>query len=86
MSLPATITLNGAPHPIEGAMPLDALLETLGLAGTPVVVERNELFGPNLQALWNPLGLGSRPAPQVNIIAIPDRVKGFAPKNQAVHA
>ena len=42
MSLPATITLNGAPHPIEGAMTLDALLETLGLAGKPVVVERNE--------------------------------------------
>jgi thiamine biosynthesis protein ThiS len=42
MSPPATITLNGAPHPIEGAMPLDALLETLGFAGKPVVVERNE--------------------------------------------
>ena len=37
------ITLNGTPHEIPAAMPLDALLETLGLAGRPVVVELNEL-------------------------------------------
>ena len=42
MSPPATITLNGAPHPIAAALTLDALLETLGLAGKPVVVELNE--------------------------------------------
>jgi sulfur carrier protein len=35
----ASITLNGSPHPIPGELPLDRLLETLGLAGKPVVVE-----------------------------------------------
>lgn len=35
----AAITLNGSPHPIPGALPLDELLRTLGLAGKPVVVE-----------------------------------------------
>jgi thiamine biosynthesis protein ThiS len=42
MTPPATITLNGAPHPIEGTIPLDCLLDGLGLAGKPVVVELNE--------------------------------------------
>ncbi len=42
MSSPATITLNGAPHPIEAPIPLDRLLESLGLAGKPVVAELNE--------------------------------------------
>lgn len=35
----ATITLNGSPHPITGETTLDRLLESLGLAGKPVVVE-----------------------------------------------
>jgi sulfur carrier protein len=35
----ASITLNGSPHPIPGELALDRLLETLGLAGKPVVVE-----------------------------------------------
>jgi hypothetical protein len=39
--------------------------------GRPPIYSANELFGPNLQGLWNPLGLGVRPAPQVNIIAFP---------------
>jgi len=39
----ATITLNGAPHPIDGPLPLAQLLESLGLAGKPVVAELNEL-------------------------------------------
>ena len=42
MSLPCAITLNGAPHPVAGAMPLDRLLESIRLAGKPVVVELNE--------------------------------------------
>jgi sulfur carrier protein len=35
----ASITLNGSPYPIAGEMPLATLLEKLGLAGKPVVVE-----------------------------------------------
>jgi thiamine biosynthesis protein ThiS len=42
MSLPDTITLNGSPHPIEGALAIDRLLASIGLAGKPVVVELNE--------------------------------------------
>ena len=42
MSQTATITLNGAPHPIAGPITLATLLENLGLAGKPVVVELNE--------------------------------------------
>jgi len=41
MSQEFTIILNGAPHPIAGPVTLDRLLETLGLAGKPVVVELN---------------------------------------------
>jgi sulfur carrier protein len=37
-----TITLNGAPHPIEAAIALDRFLDSIGLAGKPVVVELNE--------------------------------------------
>ena len=42
MSAPDTITLNGKPHPLAGQTPLNELLVSLGLAGTPVVVELNE--------------------------------------------
>lgn len=42
MSQPATITLNGSPHPIGGAVSIDRLLESIGLAGKPVVVELNK--------------------------------------------
>ena len=42
MSQPATIILNGTPHPIERALALDRLLVSIGLAGKPVVVELNE--------------------------------------------
>lgn len=38
----ATITLNGEPYPVPGALTLDTLLQTLGLAGKPVAVELNE--------------------------------------------
>ena len=34
-----SITLNGKPHPVAGPVGLRELLETLGLAGKPVVVE-----------------------------------------------
>ncbi len=34
-----TIMLNGAPHPVAGPQTVAALLEALGLAGRPVVVE-----------------------------------------------
>lgn len=36
------ITLNGNPHEIARPLPLTALLETLGLAGKPVVIELDE--------------------------------------------
>ena len=39
---PITIVLNGSPYPLAAPLTLDALLETLGLAGKPVVVELNE--------------------------------------------
>lgn len=42
MSAAETIVLNGKPHPLGGLTPLPALLESLGLAGKPVVVELNE--------------------------------------------
>ena len=34
-----SIILNGSPHSIAGETPLTTLLENLGLAGKPVVVE-----------------------------------------------
>lgn len=40
---PASIILNGAPHPLANPLALDALLASLGLAGQPVVVELNQL-------------------------------------------
>jgi sulfur carrier protein len=39
---PVTILLNGSPHPLAAAVSLAALLESLGLAGKPVVVELDE--------------------------------------------
>lgn len=42
MSAPDAITLNGKAHPLAGQTPLNQLLESLGLAGKPVVVELNE--------------------------------------------
>jgi sulfur carrier protein len=42
MSETPTITLNGSPHPLEAAVSIERLLETIGLAGKPVVVELNE--------------------------------------------
>ena len=42
MTSPDTIILNGSSHPIEGPLFLNRLIETLGLAGKPVVVEINE--------------------------------------------
>ncbi len=36
------ITLNGTPHEITGPMSLSSLLESLGLAGKPVVIELDE--------------------------------------------
>ena len=43
MTPPATITLNGAPHPLADPILLDRLLANLGLAGQPVVVELNQI-------------------------------------------
>ena len=37
-----TIFLNGSPHPLDAAVPLDRFLDSLGLAGKPVVVELNQ--------------------------------------------
>lgn len=43
MTCPSNITLNGSPHALEeGAVSLERLLESIGLAGKPVVVELNE--------------------------------------------
>jgi sulfur carrier protein len=43
MTRPPAITLNGSPHALEeGAVSLERLLESIGLAGKPVVVELNE--------------------------------------------
>jgi thiamine biosynthesis protein ThiS len=42
MSAADFITLNGKAHPLAGETPLPALLESIGLAGRPVVVELNE--------------------------------------------
>jgi sulfur carrier protein len=42
MKHPITITLNGAPHPLDSPVSLEILLESIGLAGKPVVVELNE--------------------------------------------
>ena len=39
---PMNITLNGNSHEIPAPMPLTALLESLGLAGKPVVIELDE--------------------------------------------
>jgi sulfur carrier protein len=38
-----TITLNGTQRDFPTPLPLTALLETLGLAGKPVVVEHNRV-------------------------------------------
>lgn len=42
MSAADSIVLNGKPHPLDRELPLTGLLETLGLAGKPVVVELNQ--------------------------------------------
>ncbi|MGE0606024.1 MAG: tetratricopeptide repeat protein [Pirellulales bacterium] len=40
--------------------------------GRPAIYSANELWGPNLQGLWNPEGLGvNPPPPQVNVINLP---------------
>ena len=39
---PITIRLNGRQHPLAAPLSLDALLDSLGLARKPVVVELNE--------------------------------------------
>ena len=40
--IPMHITLNGQPHEIPAPIALTALLESLGLAGKPVVIELDE--------------------------------------------
>lgn len=42
MTHQAFITLNGSPHPIEAAVSVHGLLESIGFAGKPVVVELDE--------------------------------------------
>jgi sulfur carrier protein len=37
----SSIRINGKPHPLEATVTVTALLESLGLAGKPVVVELN---------------------------------------------
>lgn len=41
MTPQASITLNGSPHTIDGPIPLTTLLDSLGLASKPIVVELN---------------------------------------------
>lgn len=41
MALNMTIQLNGQPHPLEEETTLTALLDSIGLAGKPVVAELN---------------------------------------------
>lgn len=43
MNQTMTITLNGKSHPIEHPMLVSQLLEALGLAGKPVVIELDEI-------------------------------------------
>jgi sulfur carrier protein len=38
-----TITLNGASHELSGPISLQTLLEQVGLAGRPVVIEHNRI-------------------------------------------
>ena len=40
---PMTVTLNGSKREFPASMPMPALLEVLGLAGKPVVVEQNQV-------------------------------------------
>ncbi len=40
---PMTVTLNGSKREFPESMPMPALLEALGLAGKPVVVEQNQV-------------------------------------------
>ena len=42
MKPPISILLNGSPHALDAPMPLSSLIESLGLAGKPVVVELDE--------------------------------------------
>jgi sulfur carrier protein len=42
MNPASTITLNGARHEIAGPVSVGCLLESIGFAGKPVVVELNE--------------------------------------------
>jgi sulfur carrier protein len=42
MTAPATILLNGSPHPLEHPVTLDRFLDSIQLSGKPVVVELNE--------------------------------------------
>jgi sulfur carrier protein len=42
MNRQITITLNGSPHILESPVSLSGLLESIGVAGKPVVVELNE--------------------------------------------
>lgn len=41
MALNMTIQLNGKPHPLEEETTLTAFLDSIGLAGKPVVAELN---------------------------------------------
>ena len=42
MNPQSAITVNGTPQPLAHPIPLEQLLQVLGLAGKPVVVELNE--------------------------------------------
>lgn len=42
MNPPASITLNGSPHPIDAPLTVASLLDSIGFAGKPVVVELDE--------------------------------------------
>ena len=57
---PITIVLNGSPQQLPAPVTLAALLESLGLAGKPVVVELNELVVFPRDYALTPLPDGAR--------------------------
>jgi len=55
-----TIILNGDPHPCEPGLTVRALLDSLGLAGRPVLVERNGAALLPGEVATTPLAEGDR--------------------------
>ena len=60
MKATATITLNGAPHSIAVPCTLSGLLESIGLASKPVVIELDEKAIFPREYASTPVGDGAR--------------------------